>query len=127
MDPHLIETHLVSTYEYAFWIMLALIAVGVSSTLGVLFWPRGHRPLAIKTMLSEADDKTSFARVTGALGALTLTALFVGVCMWAQFCLFFDRDLDKLTGLWPVFVLGTTLFTPYFANRITAALGAAPK
>jgi hypothetical protein len=115
--------------------LLAVIAM-----TGVLIWGLKHvsrelgrvNPSTQRTLMAEAlsekegtqsgsDEKTSFSRVSGALGAIGIAATFVGIGYWALHGLFFGSasDLGKISSLSTYFLAGSALFIPYAFNRIS--------
>ncbi len=66
------------------------------------------------------SDRTSFSRVAGALGAVGLAAVFVGIGYWTLYQLHFGDDLTKLSALSPYFMAGAALFVPYASNKLVS-------
>lgn len=111
--------------------LLAVVAM-----TGVLIWGLKHvsrelgtvNPSTQRTLMADAlseragvDEKTSFSRVSGALGAVGIAATFVGIGYWALHGLFFgsSSDLGKISSLSTYFLSGSALFIPYAFNRIS--------
>ena len=89
--------------------------------------PTTHRTLMAEALSekdangNEADEQTSFSRVSGALGAVGIAATFVGIGYWALHGLFFSTssDLGKISSLSTYFLSGSALFLPYAFNTIS--------
>jgi len=61
----------------------------------------------------------SFSRLAGAVGAMGLAAVFIGIGYWVLYALFQNGDLSKLQGLGVYFLSGSALFAPYAFNQLT--------
>ncbi len=78
----------------------------------------------IKDFLREKNQKSgdgsdkSFSRLAGAIGAMGLSALFIGVGYWVIYILYSGGSLDQLTGLGKYFLTGSALFAPYAFNQL---------
>lgn len=115
--------------------LLAVIAM-----TGVLVWGLKQvsrelgrvNPKTQRTFMAEAlsekegapagvDEKSSFSRVSGALGAIGIAATFVGIGYWALHGLFFESadNLGKISSLSTYFLSGSALFIPYAFNRLS--------
>ncbi|MFK7877076.1 MAG: hypothetical protein AB8B71_15035, partial [Paracoccaceae bacterium] len=64
-------------------------------------------------------NATSYSRVAGVLGAMSLSAFFICTVYWVHYALFFDQPVTKLSELWPLFSVGAALFAPYAFNQIS--------
>lgn len=119
-------------YQIPFWIMTAMILLGLATLAGILLFGRsgtGGQRLII-SMITEksheiSDDNgvklaqsISFSRVTGMIGALTLASLFVMCCYWAQYQLFSGQPLTNIYSVLPLFLIGSALFAPYAFNQL---------
>ena len=119
-------------YQIPFWIMTAMILLGITTLAGILLFGRGgaDNQRLIVSMITEKTNATapgtepqlaqsiSFSRVTGMIGALTLAALFVMCCYWAQYQLFSGNSLSNIYSVLPLFLIGSALFAPYAFNQL---------
>jgi hypothetical protein len=64
----------------------------------------------------------SASRTIAMLGLLVMMGTVVGVAYFALFALFYERSLDNLTKLSPLFYGAAALFAPYAVNQIRGAV-----
>lgn len=82
------------------------------------------KPL-LNTVLSEPpsddgalDDKGSFSRTAGAIGAIGMASVMIGIGYWLLYGLFFGKNLALLGDAKWYFLAGSALFFPYAFNQL---------
>ena len=121
--------------EFTFYLTLTI-------TTGVLIWglkiiakalesPTANNAVGgagqplIRTVLAEPPSETgeagvkgSFSRTAGAIGAMGMAAVTIGVGYWILHELFFGKELSKLADARWYFLSGSALFFPYAFNQL---------
>lgn len=62
--------------------------------------------------------KGSFSRTAGAIGAMGMAAVTIGIGYWMLYELFFGKDLSRLSDARWYFLSGSALFFPYAFNQL---------
>lgn len=117
---------------YSVSLVLVTVTIGIGTLATVVFLMFGQKVSGEESRLAQMTKekvgplagRTSFARVAGILGSLTLTSLFICAVYWAHFTIFAGGDLTAVTALWPLFTVGAALFAPYAFNRLRVFQGA---
>lgn len=94
--------------------------------------PKTKSSLLLNGILSESKPipplpsangtvKGSFSRVSGAIGAISIAATFIGIGYWAIFALFFDpSNLENFKEMGTYFLAGSAMFMPYAFNQLSS-------
>ena len=109
--------------------MLGVLIWGLRLISKVLLAPQGktENPL-IASALSESNDagnKTSFSRVSGAIGSIALASFVTGLGLWIFFALN-QSDVSiigRLSNISTYLLGGASLFAPYAFNQLKGLFG----
>jgi len=106
--------------------MIAVLIWGLRMLSRVLFETR--QPTDDTSLIASAlteksaeNEPTSFSRVAGAIGAVSLAAFMAGLGLWVFFAIS-DQDatmIDRLSKLSTYFLGGAALFAPYAFNQLS--------
>jgi hypothetical protein len=119
-----------------FWFAIIAMTLFFVASLGAAAYLLWRSPgWSIGDALSEEADPqfpvapgqkpiliASASRTIAMLGLLVMMGTVVGVAYFALFALFYERSLENLTKLSPLFYGAAALFAPYAANQIRAAV-----
>lgn len=106
--------------------MIAVLIWGLRLLSRVLFENRqsSDNTSLIASALTEKsaeNEPTSFSRVAGSIGAVSLAAFMAGLGLWVFFAIS-DEDatmIDRLSKLSTYFLGGAALFAPYAFNQLS--------